>query len=249
MKLLLILGSDETFNLVSHYIKPLGFDIIRYSHVLKAMDNIDEVDPAGIILSANDFPRHWKILVHFVRVNRDKDRCPIVLLTGEKFPMEEASKAFYVGVSGIVPETLEEPSQVTKLQNVLSRYIPVKEKRRSTRFFVEPWQHCALIFANPINKVIITGEIKTIARFGLSFHPDHSSLLENLYLGTVVPECSLRLDDAILSPECRLARNGRIIALEFINFPPNEQEVLNAYLENLPLRELRYQRQFPASPT
>ncbi|MDR2069314.1 MAG: PilZ domain-containing protein [Spirochaetaceae bacterium] len=246
MKLLLILGSDETFNLVSHYIKPLGFDLIRYSHVQKAMDNIDEVDPAGLIISANDFPRHWKILVQFVRVARDKGRCPIVLLTGEKFPLEEASKAFYVGVSGIVPETLRESSQVSKLQNILSRYIPVEEKRRSPRFFVEPWQRCALIFANPINKVIITGEVKTIARIGLSFHPDYPSLLENLYLGTMIPECSFRLDDAILSPECRLARNGRIIALEFINLPPDEQAVLDAYLENLPLQELRYRQHLPA---
>lgn len=247
MKLLTILGSDETFNLVSRYIKPLGFDIIRYNHVIKAMDNIDEVDPAGIILSASDFPRHWKILAHFVRVDRNKDQCPIVLLTGEKFPLEEASKAFYVGVSGIVSETLGEPSQVIKLQNVLSRYLPVEEKRRAPRFFVEPWQRCALIFANPINKVIITGTVKTIARMGISFHPDYPFLLENLYLGTMIPECSFRLDDTILSPECRLARVGRIIALEFINFPPNEQAVLDAYLEDLPLRELRYQQQSPAA--
>ncbi|MFP3089765.1 PilZ domain-containing protein [Treponema sp. TIM-1] len=240
MKLLLILGSDETFNLVSHYIKPLGFDLIRYNHVQKAMDNIDEVDPAGLIISANDFPRHWKILVHFVRVDRDKDRCPIVLLTGEKFPLEEASKAFFIGVSGIVPETLGEPSLVVKLQNILSRYMPVEEKRRAPRFLVEPWQRCALIFANPLNKVIVTGEVKTIARIGLSFHPDYPSLLENLYPGTLIPECSFRLDNTILSPECRLTRVGRIIALEFINILPGEQAVLDAYLENLPLQELRY---------
>jgi hypothetical protein len=240
MKLLLILGSDETFHLVSHYIKPLGFDLIRYNHVQKAMDNIDEVDPVALIISANDFPRHWKILVNFVRVERNKSRCPIVLLTGEKFPLEEASKAFYVGVSGIVPENLREPSQVLKLQNILSRYIPVDEKRRVPRFFVEPWQRCALIFANPITRAIITGEVKTIGRLGLSFHPDHPPLLENLYLGTVIPECSFRVDEAILSPECRLCRLGRIIALEFVNFPPGEEAVLDAYLENLPLWELRY---------
>jgi hypothetical protein len=242
MKLLLILGSDETFNLVSHYIKPLGFDLIRYTHVLKAMDNIDEIDPAGIILSASDFPRHWKALVHFVRINRAKDRCPIVLLTGEKFSLEDASKGLYIGVSGMVPEALWEPSQVSKLQNILGRYIPVEEKRRSPRVFVESWQRCGFLFANPLNKVLITGEVKTIARLGISFHPDHPSLLENLDLGSVIPECSLRLDADILSPECRLARTGRIIALEFVYFPPSEQGVLDAYLENVPLQEFRYQQ-------
>ncbi|MDR0589792.1 MAG: PilZ domain-containing protein [Spirochaetaceae bacterium] len=237
MKLLLILGSDETFNLVSYYVKPLGFDLIRYNHVQKAMDNIDEVDPAGLIVSANDFPRHWKTLVCFVRIGRDKEQCPIVLLTGEKFPLEEASKAFYIGVNGIVSETLGEPSQVIKLQNILNRYIVVEEKRQAPRFFVEPWQRCALIFANPVSKVLITGEVKTIARTGISFCPGQPSLLENLYRGTVIPECSLRVDDTILSPECRLVRIGQIIVLEFVDFPPNEQAVLEAYLENMSPRQ------------
>lgn len=243
MKLLLILGSDETFNMVSRYLKPLGFDLIRYTHVLKAMDNIDEVDPAGIILSAGDFPRHWKAMVHFVRTTRSKEKCPIILLTGENFSLEEASKGLYIGVSGMVSEAMGEPAQVIKLQNILGRYIPLEEKRRVPRFFVESWQRCAFLFARPADNILITGEVKTIARLGLSFHPDHASLLENLELHSVIPECSLRLDDDIIAPQCRLARTGRIIALEFIFFPPGEREVLDAYLENLPLQEFRYHQQ------
>ncbi|MDR2631543.1 MAG: PilZ domain-containing protein, partial [Spirochaetaceae bacterium] len=204
MKLLLILGSDETFNLVSHYIRPLGFDLIRYNHVQKAMDNIEEIDPSGIVISANDFPRHWKTLVQFVRADRDREKCPVILLTNEQFPLEEASKAFYIGVNGIVPETPRELSADSKLQKLLGRYLPVDEKRRSSRFFIEPWQRCALIFANPLDKVIITGEVKTLARLGISFQPDHPSLTENLYRGIMINECSFRLDDAILSPECLL---------------------------------------------
>jgi hypothetical protein len=244
MKLLVILGSDETFFLVSRYVKPLGFELIRYHQVVKAMDNIDEIDPAGIILSANDFPRHWKPLVHFVRVTRAKDRCPIVLLIGEKFSMEETAKAFYIGVSGIVGEFLEEPLQASKLQNVLSRYFPVEEKRRSPRFLVEPWMRCALVLAHPVNKAIITGKVKSISRVGLFFYPDHPSLVENIYPETTLPDCSFRLDDTILSPTCRMARTGRILSMEFVSFPPGEQAVLNAYLENLPARELHY-RQHP----
>ena len=67
MKLLLVLSSDETYNHISHFVKPLGFELIRYNHILKAMDNIDEIEPAAIIISARDFPRHWKIMVQFVR--------------------------------------------------------------------------------------------------------------------------------------------------------------------------------------
>ncbi|MDR1108992.1 MAG: PilZ domain-containing protein [Spirochaetaceae bacterium] len=243
MKLLLILGSDETYNVVSRYVKPLGFDLIRYQQVIKAMDNIDEVDPAGIVLSANDFPRHWKPLVHFVRTTRAKDQCPVVLLVGENFSLEEAGKAFYIGVSGIVPEFLDEPLQAAKLQNVLGRYIPLEEKRRSPRFLIEPWMRCALVLAHPVNKAIVIGKIKTLSRHGIFFSPDHPSLVENLYPETALNECSFRLDDAILSPKCRLVRSGRLISLEFVSFSPGEQRILDTYLKNLPARELQYRRQ------
>jgi hypothetical protein len=69
MKLLLVLGSDETGNLISSYVEPLGFNLIRYRHVIKAMDNVDEIDPTGIIISARDFPRHWKVLVQIGRAH------------------------------------------------------------------------------------------------------------------------------------------------------------------------------------
>ncbi|MDR2631315.1 MAG: hypothetical protein LBC60_10370, partial [Spirochaetaceae bacterium] len=83
---------------------------------------------------------------------------------------------------------------------------------------------------------------------GISFQPDHPSLTENLYRGIMINECSFRLDDAILSPECLLARGGRIIALEFTRFPPHEKSVLDAYLESLPLREFQYRQGALAAP-
>jgi len=238
MKLLLVLGDDDTHNLILHYVKPLGFELIRYTQVLKAMDNIDEIDPNAIIISARDFPRHWKTMVQFVRNERAKDICPIIVLKGEKFPVEEASKASFLGVSGIVAETLEEPAEVARLQGILSRYMPVDEKRRSQRFHTEPWQRFGFVFISPNDNALVTGGIKDISSGGLSFLPDNSSLLQNMALHTELEECSLRAGDSILSPTCRLTRTGRIISLAFLSLPDGEQETLNKYIESLPLQEL-----------
>jgi hypothetical protein len=35
-----------------------------------------------------------------------------------------------------------------------------------------------------------------------------------------------------------LVRTGRIISLEFVSFPENEREILEKYLEELPLKKL-----------
>jgi hypothetical protein len=245
MKLLLIFASDETYNLISMYIKPLGFDLIRYRHVLKAMDNIDEIDPTGIIISAEDFPRHWKTLVQFVRSSRSKNATPIIILRGANFPLEETSKASFLGVSGIVSETLD-PVEIDRLQGILGRYIPVDEKRKSRRLHPEEWARMEFLFIEPRTKKCVTGTIQTISGTGLSFRPDQPALLENVSISMEFPECSLMLGDSIISPVCRLIRTGRSISFEFASFTSEEQTILDQYLEHIPLEEYKNRKKEPA---
>ena len=240
MKLLLVLGSEDTLNHISLYVRPLGFELICYNNVLKAMDNIDEIDPQGIVISARDFPRHWKTMVQFVRNERSKEVCPIIILKGEKFPVEEVSKSSYLGVSGIVTEALDNSMEVDRLQRILSRYIAVDEKRRARRFHVEPWQRFGFIFCCPYDHCLVVGEIKNISSVGLSFLPKNPSLMKDISLNMTLEECSLRVGDSFLSPTCRLVRTGRIISIEFLSFPEGEQEIHEKYLEELPLLGLKY---------
>jgi len=238
VKLLLVLGADETRHLISFYVKPLGFEIVHYSNVLKAMDNIDEIDPQAIVISARDFPRHWKTMVQFVRSERSKEICPIILLKGNDFPQEETHKASFLGVSGVVAESLENSAEIDKLQGILSRYLPVMERRKSRRFHTEPGTKLSFVFVSPVDNALVTGEIKSISAGGLSFLPDNSSLLKQINLDMELKECSLRAGDSILSPDCRLARTGRIVSIEFLSFPENEQGLLETYINNFALREI-----------
>ena len=41
MKLLLVLGSNDNYEMITKSLQPLGFELIRYRQVQKAMDNID----------------------------------------------------------------------------------------------------------------------------------------------------------------------------------------------------------------
>lgn len=237
MKLLLVLGTEEIHHLISFYVKPIGFEIIHYSSVLKAMDNIDEIDPQAIIISARDFPRHWKTLVQFIRSERSREACPIILLKGKIFPQEESHKASFLGVSGVINEALENSAEIDKLQEILSRYLPVMEKRKNRRFHIMPGAILAFVFISPVDNVLVTGEIKSISKGGLSFLPDDPSLLKQISLNMEMGECSLRAGDSILSPVCRLARTGRVVSIEFISFPEKEKETLDVYIDNLQLRE------------
>ena len=230
MKLLLVLGSDDNYNTISQSINSLGFEMIRYRHVLKAMDNIDEIDPAAIMISARDFPRHWKILVQFVRNERPKEVCPIIILKGGSFSAEETSKAFYLGVNGIVTDTLEHHEDIDRLKNIFGRPVPSTQEQQ---FFVEPWHRVGLLIADLSDRSFIIGDVKIISANGLSFSSEQPLPPNAVTVNKELKECSLRVGDAILSPVCRITGAEKDIPLEFVSFPDDEQRVLNSYLEEI----------------
>jgi len=230
MKLLLILGADKTFNAIST-LKSSGYDLIRYRHVQKAMDNIDEIDPHGIIISANDFPRHWKPLVSFVRSGRPINKCPIVVLIGKNFPDEERDKAAALEVNGLVPESPEKPETIEEIRNFLrigadTAAPAVKEKGRT-----ESGGRFCFVFSNPTDEKLVTGTVRNVTVSGFSFEPDYPDLAENVPQNTNLQNCSFRAGEKILSPSCTLVKNGNVISLEFNSFPREEKELLKAYLE------------------
>ncbi|MDR0553865.1 MAG: PilZ domain-containing protein [Treponema sp.] len=235
MKLMVILDSDEVLTIISGKIRPLGFDIVRYRHVLKAMDNLEEIDPAGIIISAQDFPRHWKTLVQFVRSERPKEICPIVVLAGAGFSIDDAAKAFYIGINGIVPENLGHAAEVDRLQSILGRYIELDERRRARRHHMDKWMRFGLCIINPRTKELITGTVQTLSSTGISFIANDPELISLMLEDEELSECSLRVGEHILSPICRVIRKSPELCLEFIFLSAGEQELLDGYLESLPL--------------
>ncbi|GHV29322.1 hypothetical protein AGMMS4952_14890 [Spirochaetia bacterium] len=239
MKILLIIGSDELLSLVSENIEPLGFEVIRYQHVLKAMDSIDEIDPDAIIVNARDFPRHWKTLVQFVRSNYSKAECPVIILTGPTFSVDNASKAFYLGVNGIVSCDLSRPSELDHLQQILHRYLLLKEKRRTTRIHIEGSRDVGICAVNPVTKSLILGEVQTLSTTGLSFIPGDTAPLYHLKENIELAECSIRIGKDFITPICRVVRAGVDMSLEFIFLPEMDRIRLDNYLEARPLQEHR----------
>jgi hypothetical protein len=203
------------------------------------MDNIDEIDPVGIIISAKDFPRHWKSMVSFVRYERHKHECPIVILKGDAFPEEEINKAMALEVNGLVLESLENPAETEKIQTLLARYVSVEDKRKNRRYRPEGWSRFAFVFSHPEDEKLITGTVKTVSSTGIAFETDHPALVDGLKTDTTLNNCSLRTGDHILSPACAIRHTGKILAMEFLSFPDQERETLDIYLENLPLEELK----------
>ena len=98
MKALVISDRQE----ITHFVNPLllnkSFDLIHYKSILKALDNIEEIQPDIIILSADEFPRHWKTLVGFVQSGIGGNEVKVYLYDKNPLSDEDNKKALELGV-------------------------------------------------------------------------------------------------------------------------------------------------------
>jgi hypothetical protein len=78
--------------------------VFSYTLLFKALDNLDEIDPDWVVISAADFPRHWKLFVRYLRSPVFNKHHDVLLVTDSKFSDDDQEKARILGVSGLVEE-------------------------------------------------------------------------------------------------------------------------------------------------
>jgi hypothetical protein len=239
MKALLLIESDRIADIARFYLKPLGFEAIRYRNPVKAIDNLEEIQPDAIVMSARDFPRHWKVLAQAVRAERNKNECVIVLLKGESFPLEEVAKASHIGVNGVVKDDLDDRREQGRFQQLLKRYMVVDDERAADRIMPSPWDRLDFMFSHPFSLAPIAGRLEAISPTGLSFVPDTPALAFDLSAGQIIEDCSMRVGSDIISLSCKVAHAGRVLGLEIEAIADDDRSRLADYLELSPEREMQ----------
>jgi hypothetical protein len=239
MKALLLVENDDTADIIKFYLKPIGFELIRYRNPLKAIDNLEEVEPDAIVVSARDFPRHWKPLVSMVRMHADKSRCVIILLKGEQFPFDEAAKAAFLDVNGVVKEDLGERGELARFQALIKRYVSVEDQRIAERIAPSAYDRLDFVFARPGDLTVVTGRIDMISVTGLSFTPELEIDIACLKPGDSLEDCTMRIGDEVTSLSCEVVRKGKTLGLKFTKMEAIDRARLSAYLKAWGDRELQ----------
>lgn len=98
MKALVISDRPEIIDYVCPRLKEKGFDLIHYRWIIKALDNIEEIQPDVIVLSAGEYPRHWKTLAGFVQSGIGGNNVKVFLYEATPLSQEDTKKAEDLGV-------------------------------------------------------------------------------------------------------------------------------------------------------
>lgn len=117
MKALIIADNEDVVKKIQDVLESDGCDTIVYKWLLKALDNIIEIAPDVTVISAFDYPRHWKTLVQFENAVLEK-RPVIILFRPETISEDEIEKEIALGVKGYISELDEKGiKKLTSLVN------------------------------------------------------------------------------------------------------------------------------------
>lgn len=133
MKALLIAESDYILNSFNNFFIKNGYDTICYNWLLKALDNVEEISPQIVLINSIDYPRHWKILVQYIRANVSISVSIIVLVTAKNFDEDEKKKAEILDVHCVcadidTPEIREQLLTILALEETPSLHSNTKSE-------------------------------------------------------------------------------------------------------------------------
>lgn len=120
MKALLISESDEILNSYAAFFKEAGYDTVCYRWLLKAMDNLEEIEPRVVFIDGFGYPRHWKTLAQYIKTSFKN--APLVFLAAD-LSDEETKKADCLDVHCISGSIDDEQTR----RNILSLLHPEQE--------------------------------------------------------------------------------------------------------------------------
>jgi len=108
MKALVISDKQEIIDSLQNYLKESNIDVIVYRWLLKALDNIEEIHPDIIFLSASEYPRHWKTLASFVKSGIGGNNVKLFLYDPEPLSKDEIKKADELGIKAFINNLSDE---------------------------------------------------------------------------------------------------------------------------------------------
>ena len=243
MKALIISEANDITNEFTEYYKTQNYDVIKYRWLMKAMDNIEEIDPDLIFINATEYPRHWKTLCQYVKgINKNPK---IVLFTSLPLSNEDREKAECLQIDSIVnsSEDLEEVCTLTDIcqdsednpeanENIV--IVPIeKEQSETVEIQKEKIEEtveqptlpetktetkvCKFLFSNPDNFVLITGKVENFEDSKLIFLPDNPEDTANITVETIIKKCTLKVDNQINTVDVKVLKNDTEIEFLICN--------------------------------
>ena len=244
--MILVAAGGQDVAAIAYHLKPLGFSLEHFSDPIKVIERLEEIDPQAILFHAGDFPRHWKPLLQCAREYKSREELIFLLIAPSDFDMEDAAKAAYLGVNGIMRENFVDKQELYRMEEIIRRYRSMQDKRNFTRLVPRQPDELGFAFTHPRRLAFVNGRVREISIQGSSFLPVRASAVSDLAVGTEIRDCSLKVEDHIISVTCKVTRNREELGFQFLSFGEGGHHALLKYIQSRAERALKSATAKPA---
>ena len=211
MKAIIICDDEELIGKVDSALASLSYDTIIYRWLLKALDNIEEIRPDIVVVSASDYPRHWKTLTQFIKSGIAGKIPDVILYAPKSFSETEKMKAQKLGIKGIFDSCDEDGmslfrSIVNSPTGVLSpdfenteadavqntEAASMSETETVAAEGLSAGKIGTAVFTHPKTGAFVTGTIRNLSDGNAEFTADIPSLTAEIASGDRIAELSMR---------------------------------------------------------
>lgn len=171
----IIAESEDYIKELSQKLDDEGLKIIRYTWLLKALDNLEEINPQRIYVNALDYPRHWKTLVQYTRGNFIEKKPEIFLYQIDNFGEEEREKAKCLDVKLIADVKSLEKTELS------------------------------LLMINPHTKKLILGDVSLFKNKSIIFNCEQKESILCLKASDLIQKSVLKKNNTISEPVLKIS--------------------------------------------
>jgi hypothetical protein len=239
MKMILVSRGAEFAAALGYHLKPLGFTLEHHTDPVQVIEQLEEYNPQAILFDAGDFPRHWKPLLMLARDRKPREELIFLLIAPPDMEIEEVEKAAHLGVNGILGQNLADKHELYRLEEIVRRYYTLADKRNFTRLVPSAMDELGFAFTHPNRLALVTGRVREISIQGSSFRPARPSAVEDLPVGSEIRNCSLKIENQIVSVDCKLTRNREELGFQFLTFQEGGHHALLKYIQARAQRDLK----------
>jgi DNA-binding response OmpR family regulator len=231
MKMMLVADAPQLKPFLEQSFSFQQADVIHYDNPIKAMDNVEEIQPEIVLFSATDFPRHWKPFVMYLRNAYTRHEVIFVLLISDEFPSDEAAKAEHLDVNAVLDEDLTSVQTLERIRGIITRYHQNIDVRKNIRYLPGRDDDIECGFTNPYTFRFVYGTVVDISAGGLRFRPQDPEILQELDPDTVLTMSSLRLGEEMVPIRLRIIRIYESIACEFLDVSVDTEKLITDYIQ------------------
>jgi len=190
MKALVIADDDVVLNRLTSLLGAQGYDCIVYRWLLKALDNVEEIKPHLVVISAQDYPRHWKTFVQYISALANTNTPKVILYIDSDFSQDEKAKAQILGISGVLPANCTDDEFAGVIQSLQKHISPKKNESMADKTSAQI-EKTYFIYTSPVNNAYVTGTVSSFDGALLSFIPDSGYDKGKLIKGMNIAPCTL----------------------------------------------------------